>query len=43
VIVAVHTFEVVTKAYFADNLADAEKLKVEAEEKHGTEFRIFSR
>lgn len=43
VIVAVHTFAVETKAYFADNLADAQKLKAEAEEKHGTEFRVFSR
>lgn len=43
VIVAVHTFQVETKAYFAANLADAGKLKTEAEAKHGTEFRIFSR
>lgn len=43
VIVAVHTFKVETCAYFADNLAAAETLKAEAEEKHGTEFRIFSR
>lgn len=43
VIVAVHTFAVETKAYFADSLAAAETIKAEAEEKHGTEFRIFSR
>jgi hypothetical protein len=43
VIVAVHTFQIETKAYFADNLIDAEKRKTEAELTHGTEFRIFSR
>lgn len=43
VIVAVHTLQIDTKAYFADNLVDAEKTKTEAELTHGTEFRIFSR
>jgi hypothetical protein len=43
VIVAVHTFAVETKAYFANNLDEAQKLMAQAEAEHGTEFRIFSR
>ena len=43
VIVAVSTFEVDTKAYFANTKAEAEQRKAEAEALHGGEFRIYRR
>lgn len=43
VIVAIHTHQVETKAYFADSRKGAEKVKADAEATHGTEFAIFSR
>lgn len=43
VIVAIKTYEIDNKAYFADSMADAEKVKADAEATHGTEFAIFSR
>lgn len=43
VVVAVHTFEVDNKAYFAESHERAVELQAQAEREHGTEFRIFSR
>lgn len=43
VVVAVHTFEVDNKAYFAESAERAMELQEQAEREHGTEFRIFSR
>ena len=43
VIVAIGTFEVETKAYFAGTRAEAEKVKVKVEAEHGLEFAIFAR
>lgn len=42
VIVAVQTHEVDNFAYFATDPVEAERLKVEAEQKHGKTFRIYS-
>ena len=43
VIVAVGTFEIETKAYFASTRAEAEEVKVKAEAEHRLEFAIFAR
>lgn len=43
VIVAAHMHEVENLAYFAYSEDDAGRVKAEAEERHGIEFRIFSR
>lgn len=43
VIVAVSTFQVETKAYFANTRAEAEKRKQEAEALHGGEFKVYRR
>lgn len=43
VIVAAHMHEVENLAYFAYSETDAERVKADAEERHGFEFRIYSR
>lgn len=43
VIVAIHTHQVDTKAYFADSREGAETIRAQAEKEHGTEFAIFLR
>lgn len=43
VIVAIHTFDVNTKAYFAESREQADQIKATAEKEHGTEFRVFCR
>lgn len=42
-VVAVHTFDVNTKAYFAYSEEEAEQAKKQAEQDHGTEFRVYRR
>lgn len=42
-IVAIGTFQVDTKAYFASTRSEAEKLKAQVEREHGIEFAIFRR
>lgn len=42
-VVAVHTFDVNTKAYFAYSQEEAEQAKRQAEQDHGIEFRVYRR
>lgn len=42
-IVAIKTYEVDTKAYFASTRVEAEEIKEKAEAEHGLEFAIFAR
>jgi len=42
-VVAVHTFDVNTKAYFAYSQEEAEQARKKAEQDHGIEFRVYRR